>query len=72
VDIADVVVAGQHQEPGVHVAESLGRGWVEAQQPDVVVSLLLPEGLSLHLADELAQRGIHVVETATRAGKPHA
>ena len=71
-DVGDVVVAGQHQSRDVHVAESLRRGRVEAQHPHVVVSLLLPEGLFLHLPNELARCGIHVGEAAMRAGEPHA
>src|SRR6266576_3663434 len=72
VDIGDVVVAGQYQSRDLNVAESLRRGRLEVQHPHVVVSLLLPEGLSLHLADELARCGIHVIETAMRTGKPDA
>jgi hypothetical protein len=47
-------------------------GGSQAQHPDVVVALLLPENVLLHLADQFAHPGIDVVEIAARAGKPHS
>src|SRR5439155_18867493 len=68
----DVLVAGENESRGVDLAEPVRRGRLEAQHPDVVVALLLPENLFLHLADQIAHTEIHVVETAPGPGKPHA
>jgi hypothetical protein len=66
-DVGHILVAGQHESRDVHLAESLGLGRLEAQHPEVVMSFLLPERLSLHLADKLAHGWIHVVENAMGA-----
>ena len=72
VDVGDVLVARQDQRRNLHFGKPFRGGRLEAQHSHVFVSLLLPEGLFLHLTDELAQGGIDVFQTPTRAGKPGA
>ena len=72
VDVGDVLVARHDQSRNLHLGEAFRLGWIETQHADVFVTLLLPERLFLHLADELALSRIDVIQTPTRTGKPHA
>jgi hypothetical protein len=70
VDVGHVLVAGHHQGRDLHLGKPLRCRGIQGQQPHVVVSVLLPEGLPLHLGDEVSHRRVHVVQIAVRAGEP--
>src|SRR6186997_3053137 len=72
VNVGDVLVARHDQSRNLHLGEPFRLGRIETQHADVFVSLLLSEGLFLHLTDELAMSGIDVLQGPTGTGKPRA
>src|SRR5580765_8693103 len=70
VDVLDVLVAGDDQCRDNDVAEPLrGRG-IEPIRPQVVMTLRLLEGMTLHLDGELANRWIDLVQGAAGTRDP--
>ena len=70
VDVVDVLVAGDDECRDGDVAEPLrGRG-IEPRRTQVVVTLRLLEGMTLHLDGQLANRRIDLVQGAARARDP--
>src|SRR5580765_95692 len=70
VDVFDVLVAGDDECRDGDVAEPLrGRG-IEPRHPQVIMTLRLLEGMTLHLDGELANRWIDLVQGAAGTRDP--
>src|SRR6185437_5805086 len=70
VDVFDVLVAGYDECRDGDIAEPLrGRG-IEPGRPQVVMTLRLLEGMTLHLDGQLANRRIDLVEGAAGTRDP--
>src|SRR5580765_311186 len=70
VDVFDVLVAGEDEGRNGDVAEPLRGRRVQPRRPQVVMTLRLLEGMTLHLDGQLANRWIDLVQAASGARNP--
>ena len=70
VDVLDVLVAGDDECRNGDIAEPLGGREVEPRHPQVIMTLRLLEGLTLHLDSELANRWVDLFQGAAGTRDP--